>query len=604
MVMERGPAEGPAAIYQQRRNERSASLAETEATSRRLWIGRRAAFLAIPVMIALAYEGIFSVGWLFVPALLFIGLIIVHQRIHRRQARLKRAIRFHEEGLARLEDRWAGTGSTGEAYQDPTHPYADDLDLLGRGSLFERLCRAQTRAGEDRLAAWLLRGSETSSETIRARQEAIAELRPMLTLREEIALLGEKVDQSVDPTALTTWGESPVAFPKGSRGLSIVAAILGTTTLGAVILWFGLGERALAVAAIFAETIFLFLFRQRIASVNGAADRPCRELRVLAEILARIEREEFEAPLLRKIGAALAIDGEPPSRQIARLSRLIDLLDSTRNQAFAPFAFLLLLPAQIAFAIDRWKARSGRLIGPWIEAVAEFEALLSLAGYAFEHPEDPFPELSEGPGALLEASGLGHPLIPRAHCVRNGIELGETVQLLIVSGSNMSGKSTMLRTVGINAVLAYAGAPVCATRLRLSRLAIAASLHPQDSLQSGASRFYAEITRLQQVVGLTKGPVPVLFLLDEILSGTNSHDRCIGAEAVLQGLLARGAIGLTTTHDLALTRMVEPLGERARNVHFEDHLEESRMVFDYQMRPGIVTHSNALALMRAVGLEV
>ena len=603
-MTERGAAEVPAAIYQQRRNERAASLAETEAASRRLWIARRVTFLAIPVTIALAYEGVLHAGGVLVPCLLFAGLIIGHQRFHRRQARLKRAIQFHEEGLARLEDRWAGTGSAGEAYVDPTHPYADDLDLLGRGSLFERLCRARTRAGADRLASWLLRGSETSSEEIRARQEAVAELRPHLTLREEIALLGEKVDQSVAPEALVTWGESPVSFPKGSRGLSIVAAILGTTTLGSVILWFGLGDRTLALAAIFAETIFLFLFRQRIASINGAADRPCRELRVLAEILARIEREEFQSPLLRKIGATLALDGEPPSRQIARLSRWIDLLDSTRNQAFAPFAYLLLVPAQIALAIDRWKGQSGRLIGPWIEAVAEFEALLSLASYAFEHPEDPFPELTEEPGARYEASGLGHPLLPRAHCVRNEIELGESIQLLIVSGSNMSGKSTMLRTVGINAVLAYAGAPVCATRLHLSRLAIGASLHPQDSLQSGASRFYAEITRLRQVVELTKGPAPVLFLLDEILSGTNSHDRCIGAEAVLQGLLARGAIGLTTTHDLALTRIVDPLGGRARNVHFEDHLEANRMVFDYRMRPGIVTHSNALALMRAVGLEV
>ena len=603
-MTERGAAEGPAAIYQRQRNERAASLAGTEAESRRLWIARRVSFLAIPVTIALAYEGVLHAGWILVPCLLFIGLIIGHQRIHRRQAQLKRAIQFHEEGLARLEDRWAGTGSAGEVYQDPTHPYADDLDLLGRGSLFERLCRARTRAGADRLASWLLRGSETSTEAIRARQEAVAELRPHLALREEIALLGEKVEQSVGPDALVAWGESPISFPKGSRGLSIVAALLGTTTLVSVILWFGLGYRTLALAAIFAETVFLFLFRQRIASVNGAADRPCRELRVLAEILTRIEREEFQSPLLRKIGAALTLDGEPPSRQIMRLSRWIDLLDSTRNQAFAPFAFLLLVPAQIALAIDRWKGQSGRLIAPWIEAVAEFEALLSLASYAFEHPEDPFPELSEGPIAHYEAIGLGHPLIPRTQCVRNEIELGEAVRLLIVSGSNMSGKSTMLRTVGINAVLAYAGAPVCATRLHLSRLAIGASLHPQDSLQSGASRFYAEITRLQQVVELTKGPAPVLFLLDEILSGTNSHDRCIGAEAVLVGLLERGAIGLTTTHDLALTRIVEPLGGRARNVHFEDHLEANRMVFDYRMQPGIVTHSNALALMRAVGLEV
>jgi hypothetical protein len=603
-------ATGPEAVYQHRLTDRRAALTETEAKSGRFWFARRVSFLAIPVGIALAYEGIWSGWWLLLLFVVFVGLIIGHQRIHRREARLKRAIRFHEEGLARLEDEWVGTGSRGEEFRDPAHPYADDLDLLGRGSLFERLSRARTRAGEEQLAAWLLhplRGissPESGAETIRARQVAVAELRDRLDLREEIALLGERIEGSVDARALPAWGSSPITFPTASRGLSLLAGILGLTTFGSMILWFALGYRTLALAALFAETIFLFLYRQRIGAVNGAADRPCRELRVLAEILARIEREEFRSPVLRRIGATLAIDGEAPSQQIAHLSRWIDLLDSTRNQAFAPFAFLLLVPAQVAFAIDRWKARSGGLIAPWIDAVAEFEALLSLASYAFEHPEDPFPELIDGPVAHYEAWGLGHPLIPRSRSIRNELEIGETVQLLIISGSNMSGKSTMLRTVGINAVLAYAGAPVCARRLRLSQLAIGASLHPQDSLQSGASRFYAEITRLQQVVELTKGPLPVLFLLDEILSGTNSHDRRIGAEAVLRGLLARGAIGLTTTHDLALTRMVEPLGDHARNVHFEDHLEENRMVFDYRMQPGIVTHSNALALMRAVGLEV
>jgi len=207
-------------------------------------------------------------------------------------------------------------------------------------------------------------------------------------------------------------------------------------------------------------------------------------------------------------------------------------------------------------------------------------------------------------GAVYEARALGHPLLPSARCVRNDIALGGARQVLIVSGSNMSGKSTMMRTIGINAVLAFAGAPVRARQLRLSPLSIGASIQIQDSLQGGASRFYAEITRLKQIVELTRGERPLLFLLDEILSGTNSHDRRIGAEAIIRGLVERGAIGLTTTHDLALTRMVEPLGERAANVHFEDHLEDGKMVFDYRMQPGIVTHSNALELMRAVGLEV
>ncbi|MGH9835770.1 MAG: MutS-related protein, partial [Blastocatellia bacterium] len=231
------------------------------------------------------------------------------------------------------------------------------------------------------------------------------------------------------------------------------------------------------------------------------------------------------------------------------------------------------------------------------------EALGSLAGYAYEHPLDPFPELIEGE-VCFDGEALGHPLIAESRSVRNDVRLDSQLQVLIVSGSNMSGKSTLMRTIGVNIALALAGAPVRAKSLRMSPLAIGASIHILDSLQSGASRFYAEIMRLRQIVELTKSDLPLLFLLDEILSGTNSHDRRIGAEAVVKGLVERGAIGLVTTHDLALTKIVETLGERAANVHFEDHLEDGRMVFDYKMRPGVVQRSNALELMRTVGLEV
>jgi len=228
--------------------------------------------------------------------------------------------------------------------------------------------------------------------------------------------------------------------------------------------------------------------------------------------------------------------------------------------------------------------------------------LSALAGYAYEHPGDPFPELSQD--TCFDGEALGHPLIPEARCVRNDLHLGGALCLLIVSGSNMSGKSTLLRTVGTNAVLALAGAPVRARRLRLSPLAVGASIRIQDSLQGGTSRFYAEITRLRQLMDQAQGPLRLLFLLDEILHGTNSHDRGIGAEAVVRGFVARGAIGLVTTHDLALARVADALAPRACNVHFEDHLDDGKMTFDYRMRPGVVAKSNAVALMRAIGLEV
>jgi DNA mismatch repair ATPase MutS len=294
---------------------------------------------------------------------------------------------------------------------------------------------------------------------------------------------------------------------------------------------------------------------------------------------------------------------ETPSRQLAQLAKLIDLLNARRNQFFFPFALLLMWGTRMAYAIEAWRLHCGPAVERWFRVMGEAEALLSLAGYAFENPTDPFPEIVDA-GPLCEAMGLGHPLLPRSRCVRNDVNLGDPLRLLVVSGSNMSGKSTWLRTVGANAVLALAGSPVRADRMRISPLAIGATLRIQDSLMAGKSRFYAEITRIQRIVELAKAHLPVLFLLDELLHGTNSHDRGIGAHAIVRTLIERGAIGLITTHDLALAPIAENLAPAAANVHFADHLVNGTMTFDYRVQPGVVRHSNAIALMRAIGLPV
>jgi DNA mismatch repair ATPase MutS len=254
-----------------------------------------------------------------------------------------------------------------------------------------------------------------------------------------------------------------------------------------------------------------------------------------------------------------------------------------------------------ALAVAAWRERHGASVDAWLTAVGQIEALCSLAAYAWEHPADVYPDLEEGE-ARFEAEALGHPLIPEARCVRNDVALGGATRVLIVSGSNMSGKSTLLRAVGTNAVLALAGAPVRAARLRLSRVSVGATVRIRDSLQEGTSRFYAELVRLRDLVRIAQGPIPLLFLLDEILHGTNSHDRRLGAAAVVRGLVQRGAIGLVTTHDLALSAVESDPEVQATNVHFEDRLEDGQMVFDYRMRPGVVRTSNALALMRTLGL--
>ena len=368
-------------------------------------------------------------------------------------------------------------------------------------------------------------------------------------------------------------------------------------------LWAVLGFRDLFLVMFAVEAIFIVRFRRAVARVVEAVEQPAHDLALLAQVLGRLERERFAAPLLVELRAALDVEGQPPSERIGRLNRLIELLDSRDNLAMRLLGPLMLWTEQLAFAIEAWRRKSGPALRRWLDAVGEMEALCALAGYAWEHPADPFPEFEQG-AACFDGEELAHPLLEESRAVRNSVRLGGELRAMIVSGSNMSGKSTLLRTVGSNVVLAQAGAPVRARRLRLSPLALGASIRVSDSLQGGTSRFYAEITRLHQIMELAAGGLAVLFLLDELLHGTNSHDRRIGAEAIVRGLVERGAIGLLTTHDLALAHIAEALAPRAVNVHFEDHLENGRMSFDYKLRAGVVEKSNALELMRSVGLEV
>jgi hypothetical protein len=596
------PLTDPREEYANRLAARRAALSHEQQRSRKIWLWRRVVFAIILLMIILALEKV--VSWPLVPApvVVFIALMVIHQRLHATVARLERAVKFYERAIGRLEDNWSGAGEKGERFADRSHPYSEDLDLFGEGSMFELLSTARTKAGEERLASWLLEPAPIPE--ILARQQSIDELRPRLDLREDVALLGAEVSAGAHPEELVAWAaREPVFTGRQTQWLRLVALLIGLFSAAAVVMWLGFGYRKTAMVALMIEATFLFLYRAQIGRVIAEVERPGRELSLLAEILGRLEQERFAAPMLARLRSELDTDGKSPSQQIARLSRLIQILDSLKNQFFAPIAFVLLIPAQLALAIEHWRRHAGAKIPQWLDAVAEIEALSSLAGYAYEHPRDPFPELVENE-VLFEGESLGHPLIAESRSIRNDVRLGAEPRALIVSGSNMSGKSTLMRTVGTNVVLALAGAPVRAKRARLSPLAIGASIHILDSLQTGASRFYAEITRLRQIVELTKGDLPLLFLLDEILSGTNSHDRLIGAEAVVRGLVERGAIGIVTTHDLALTRIVETLNRRAANVHFEDHLENGRMIFDYKMQPGVVRRSNALELMRSVGLEV
>jgi hypothetical protein len=596
----------PRTEYQARlasHRERADALASRQSA---LSNGRLAVFLiGVAGAAAVFGTGALPGATLTAPLLGFVALVLWHDRVIDQRDQADRAVHFYEAGLARLDGAWAGTGVAGDDFLDPHHPYAADLDLFGRGSLFELLCTARTIAGEARLAGWLC--AAAGPDEIRERHAAVEELRPRLDLRESLALLGEDVRAGLHPADLERWASQP-PLPT-TRAWRRIAALLSVASAVSLFGWFagfvgfeGIGPLPfLAVLAL--EGGVALRWRKGVNRTLVAVEQPTRDLALLSELLERISREPFASPRLAELATRLAGDGRSAWREIARLERLVGLADARRNQFFFPIAAVLLWSTQTALAIEEWRQRSALDLADWLEAIGEIEALGSLASHAYENPADPFPEVVEA-GPVLDGEGLGHPLLPRDGCIRNDVRLDGDHAVYVVSGSNMSGKSTFLRTVGANAVLALAGAPVRGTRLRISSLAVGASIRVHDSLQDGESRFYAEIKRLRQIMDLARDEAHPLFLLDEILHGTNSHDRQIGAAAVVQGLVERGAVGLVTTHDLALSSIADALSPRATNVHFEDHLEGGVMHFDYSLREGVVEKSNALELMRSVGLDV
>jgi MutS domain V len=542
---------------------------------------------------------LFTPWWLLVPVAAFVFIAAWHSKILRARDLAQRAVAFYERGLARIEDRWSTTGESGERFDDPHHIYAADLDIFGKGSLFQLLSTARTRMGEDALASWLLVPSRL--ETIRERHASLDELRDQLDLREDLAVLGEDVGVGVNPDALVKWAESPGRMQRAwLRGVSMVLAPIAV--VGAIV-WAVWGIATPFVAVVVIEAIITYRLKKPMEEVFLGTEVAFRDMGLLSGVLARVESHSFHAPRLTALQQQLLSGGVRASVAIARLKTLVDLIDSRHNVYLRVIDAPLMYSVQLAFAAERWRRTHGEAVRRWVSAIGEMEALLSLASYSFEHPDDPFPHLDESAsGARFEAEGIGHPLVPTRSCVRNDVSFAGETGVLLVSGSNMSGKSTLLRAVGMNTVLAMAGAPVRARQLRLTPLRVGASIRINDSLQEGSSRFYAEITRLREILHAASGELPLLFLLDELLQGTNSKDRRIGAEGMVRALLKRGAIGLVSTHDLALTDIA---GEgHLHNVHFQDDLVNGKMTFDYKLRDGVVTKSNGLELMRSIGLEV
>ena len=578
-------------------------------------LGRRAERLSMARLLVFAVGLVFCLwitrshpeawGWMVPPAVLFTALVLLHTRAKEAAEESAAARDVQARSLRRLD----GDASDGPLAPDPagpptTGPVADlarDLDLLGRGSVFQLVATAGTRLGLTTLARWLT-STSPATET-RARQAAVTELAADADLREQLAVLASREGERLDREALVAWvGQPPAPPPPWARPVAAVLAVAGVGTLTAwsVGLWpfFPLG------LVILADLVLLGVASPRVSGLREGLKESTPGLATLAKLMARLEEQPFQAPRLVELQAALREGDGRGSAALARLGQLAERLAAGERNAFlVPFAILLHTPIFTVAALEGWRAAHRDLLARWLDATGELEALAALGSHAYEHPTHTMPELLDGP-PRLEAEALGHPLLPLARCVTNDLTLDGERRLLLLSGSNMSGKSTLMRAVGVNVQLAMAGAPVRAARLAVTPLVLGTSLRVVDSLMDGTSHFLAEVQRLKTIDGLTRGDQPVLYLLDEILHGTNSSDRLTGSRAVITRFFERGALGLVTTHDLALTAIADELAPAAWNAHLREGFEDGRMVFDYKLREGVVSRGNALDLMRAQGLDV
>ena len=587
--------------YEDRRNAWRARAAAAGRAAKAFGWGQVVASLLLAAALVAVSQGLIHGAVILLAALAFVAVLYADRLVASRRRRTERTLAFYEAGLDRLAGGFGAPSFDGAAFLPAGHPYASQLDLTGPRSLFARLCAARTCAGASTLLDWLLRPADGAA--LSARGAAVDAIRGRLELREAWSVAGSSGVSKAEPTAVEAWALAPPSLPGRwlEWVLRAVIASVAATALGAAMGWWSWW---LAAAAICVEALAHTLLQLRCGAVLASAELVLDTLGPTVPLLKLLEREHFDAPGVATITARLR-EGGLASRSLARLARSLERIELLRHELVAMYGYALLWPAREALAVERWRLRHGRHLAGWLAALGQFEALLSVAGYADEHPDHTFADILPAGPPSIEAEGLGHPLLPPGRGVGNDLRLGAGgPRLLLLSGANMAGKSTWLRSIGLAVAMAQAGLPVRARRLRLTPLALGVSIDGGDSLLDGESRFMAELHRLRTIYSLAAGTTPTLFLLDELLSGTNPQDRIAGAGALLEGLLLRGAIGICSTHDLELTRLAERHGPGACNAHFASELAGGRLLFDYRLRPGVVGRSNALDLMRSVGLDV
>jgi hypothetical protein len=602
----------PAAVYRERAAAAGREAAGVAGVLARVVDLRLAAFLLAAACAAVAVWR----GWplLAIPAAALLVAFAVLVRVHGRlAARHRRAVirrQVNEEALLRMARDWERLPPPRRPVAvPPDHPYAADLDVTGRASLLHLLDTTTTPVGAATLAGWLLAPAEPP--VVARRQEAVAEVAPMLDLRQELQLLGRlRAAVDPDPEPFLRWAEG--GPPRGWRAMLLWAWVGPALALLTGLLWLAhLMPLPLWSPLLVVNAAVGLRLGARAEAVLGPVRSHQGALAAYGGRLGLLAAARVDSERLRDLREAASAGGLPAPRLLRRLDAIVGFAIPPGSAQYLLFQSLFLWNVHVLGAVERWRALAGRRARGWMEALGELEALAALGGLAYGEPAWAFPELDAG-ADRMEATALGHPLIAPDRRVDNDVTIGPPGGVLLVTGSNMSGKSTLLRAVGTNAVLAGAGGPVCATRLRLPPLRVWTSMRIADSLERGVSHFLAELRRLKEVVeaadeATAAGGAPVCYLLDEVLQGTNTAERQVAARAILRHLAGRRAIGAVSTHDLTLADDPET-ARLVRHVHFRETIASEgggpAMTFDYRLRPGLATSTNALLLMELIGLHV
>lgn len=590
-------------MYETRIAKAQADLRALDLRGARLANGRTLTFLAFAVSLSLViFERLPRWGFAIALAALgaYVALAITHGGVLRAVSYAQALLDLNRRGIARIDDAWHDFPRTGASLASPEHLYAADLNVVGRASLFQRLDETGTTLGEAKLAAWLLT-LPASAEVVRERQACARELAKLLDFRQRLILEARVASAAkVDPEPFIQWASSP-SHLDGFRWAYVVAHVLPPLTIAAGLmaaatdvsgLYFGVG--------LLAQIAVVFATRTRMAKVWAALSNSEQGFVRFEDTFAAIDGQSFTTlALVRARGAPEA----SVSRRLARFAYLLGFAELRHSGQMHPIINALCLwDIHFLFRLDAWREAHGKEARGWFEMLAHFEAWSALGGWAFEHPADAYPNVDDGDVHFV-ATQLGHPLL--AHSVRNDVTLTGPGYALIITGSNMSGKTTLLRAVGLNHVMALAGLPVCATSLSTSLAQTLISMRVSDSLERGVSYFYAEVLRVRSVLNAARSnPKRCLFLLDELFMGTNTRERQVASVALLFALLDSGAAGAVATHDLALCDVATDRPTTVRNVHFQDSLVGGEMTFDYRMRDGVVETTNALEVLRRAGVEL